>query len=108
MNITTKDLKHKGKTEKVHFRGITARDQLQLSQGQKIRTTMTSGEVELDLGAQVRTGQLLVFLTRVNEVGTQFYQKMDDLLDEDGHRMKKLISIARDVHKDEVEDAGNV
>lgn len=104
MNLIQKELKYRGKTETVYFRELTGGEALKLSEGTSYRGNATSGEVEVNVYANVKAGQMLVQMTLVTSDGKQVYANLKQLQEEPASKIAALRKLAQEVNKEESDD----
>ena len=103
MELIEKTLKYGGTETTVFFKELTGGDKLQLARGQKFTTTKEGGSFEVDLGDQLERGYKLVQLTLVNDGGKKVYSSINDLLKEPSKKLKALVDLANEVHREDEE-----
>lgn len=107
MELITKILKYKGTETTVHFRELTAGEQLSLSKGQTYRGNAKSGNVEVDVGANVESQQRLVQMTLVDEAGKPVYPTMKQLQAEPASKIAALGKLAEEAQRAD-DESGDV
>ncbi len=104
MDLIERELKWCGNTETVFFRELTGADQLALVEGQTYRGNPKKGEFEIDVALNMKSSHKLLQMTLVKSDGNQVYANLKQVAAEPAKKLKALIALANEVHKDEDED----
>lgn len=108
METIEKTLKTRKGEEQVHFRPLTAGEQLKLSKGQKA-SRGEDGKVTLDLdfGDQIEKQYQLLYYTLCDANGKRSYQSVIAVQADDAQRVSKLCVLAGEAASEFAEDLGN-
>lgn len=96
MEFVEKTFTYRGTTTTLHFRELTAGEQLRLSQG--VRSTVREGvsEVTLDFAAEAERGHRLLQATLIDPATEKpVYSSIAKLHDEPSTKVKILVDLAR-------------
>lgn len=99
--LIERELKWGGKTETVYFREMTGADQLALVEGQTYKGNPKKGEFEIDVAVNLRSSHKLLQMTLVTAEGKPVYPSLKNVQAEPARKLKALIALANDVHKDD-------
>lgn len=101
MEFVEKTFTYRGTTTTLHFRELTAGEQLRLSQG--VRSTVREGvsEVTLDFAAEAERGHRLLQATLIDPAtGKPVYATLQKLHDEPSTKVQPMVTLARDAQAD--------
>lgn len=92
-----RELKYNGKTRAVFFKPLTAGQQLELARGQKMSQGKDGASFELDMGDHAKRNYTLLQMTLCDEDGKRVFRNVQDMLEEPGDLIKRLVEIALEV-----------
>jgi hypothetical protein len=96
MDLIEKQFTYRGETKTLHFRELTAGEQVKLSAGYKSTVREGVSEMTLDLAFEGERGQRLLQMTLVTEDGKPIYSGLGKLQDEPASKVAGMVSIARE------------
>lgn len=106
MDLIERELKWGGKTETVYFREMTGADQLALVDGQTYKGNPKKGEFEIDVSMNMKSSHKLLQMTLVTADGKPVYANLKQVAAEPARKLKALVALANDVHKDDETEEG--
>lgn len=96
-----REVKVGGAAFEVWFKVISASQKEQLLQGQKIQTGGGKSTIELDLGANQKTKQMMVLFSVCDESGKPAFSNLEAVKEADARVVEALYDHASEVNEDD-------
>lgn len=104
MEPVKRTVKWDGQERDGYFRRISAAERQQLLAGQHVAHKGGQSEVNIDLGANERTKQQMVYFCTVNQDGSQAFDSLKAVSKAPGGLINALFKHASEVNRDESEE----
>lgn len=96
METIEKQFAYRGETSTMHFRELTAGEQIKLTAGYKSTVREGVSEMTLDLAFEGERGQRLLQTTLVTEEGKPVYTSLQKLQDLPASKVARMVELCRE------------